>query len=217
MWKHEFGKEKRDGNVYKFLENLKLPDECIIIPDIGGNLVWTLQSLKLSEKQTLFTSLGNASMGCSLPMAIGASIARPGVPIVSINGDGGIMMNIQELETIRHLNIPITIIVINNCGHGIVRQFQDTHFCSRYIGTSGGDIYGSEEGINIANIASGFGIESYRVHANNCNIEFSNKPIFYDVKIDCDQKIFPKMEFGSTLENMAPKRPELLKFMLPYN
>lgn len=210
MWKREFGEEKREGFVYTFLREMKLPDECIIIPDVGGNMVFTYQSIKLKEKQTLFTNLGNSSMGCSLPMAIGASIARPGVPIVSINGDGGIMMNIQELETIRHLKLPITIIVLNNAGHGIIRQFQDSYFGSRYTATSSIDIYGEETTINLSNIARGFGIESYK----SSDVAFKNYPTFYDVDIDPAQKISPKMEFGSTLENMAPKRPELLKFML---
>lgn len=213
-WKREFGPEKRDGNVYAFLEGLKLPEECVIIPDIGGNLVWTLQSLKLEEKQKLFTNLGNASMGCSLPMAIGAALARPGVPIVSINGDGGIMMNIQELETIRHLNLPITIIVLNNRGHGIIRQFQDSYFQSRYVATSSKDIYGSDDGINIANIARGFGIQAHRISADEPVSFTTSSPILYDVEIDPNQKIYPKMEFGSTLENMAPKRPELLRYMI---
>ena len=213
MWKNEFGPEKRDGNVYIFLENIKLPDECIVIPDIGGNLVWTLQSMRLKQGQQLFTNLGNASMGCSLPMAIGAHVAKPDTHIVSINGDGGIMMNIQELETIRHLNIPITIIVINNNGHGIIRQFQDSYFGSRYIASSGNDIYKSDNGINIANIGNGFGIKSYRINTDH-EIRFSDFPVLYDVEIDTQQKIYPKMEFGSTLENMAPKRPELLKYML---
>jgi acetolactate synthase-1/2/3 large subunit len=213
MWKNEFGPEKRDGNVYTFLENIKLPDECIVIPDIGGNLVWTLQSMRLKQGQQLFTNLGNASMGCSLPMAIGAHVAKPETHIVSINGDGGIMMNIQELETIRHLNIPITIIVINNNGHGIIRQFQDSYFGSRYIASSGNDIYKSDTGINISNIGNGFGIKSYRISTDH-EIPFSNFPVLYDVEIDTQQKIYPKMEFGSTLENMAPKRPELLKYML---
>jgi acetolactate synthase-1/2/3 large subunit len=210
MWKHEFGEEKRDGKVYDLLKNLELPEKCIIIPDIGGNMVLTFQSIKLKEGQNLFTNVGNASMGCSIPMAIGASLARPGVPIISINGDGGIMMNIQELETIRHLKLPITIIVLNNAGHGIIRQFQDSYFESRYTATSSNDVYCESSGINLANIARGFGIESYK----NGDVTIKKTPVFYDIDIDPNQKFSPKMEFGSTLENMAPKRPELLKFML---
>lgn len=213
MWRREFGPETRDGNVYSFLENLILPEECIVIPDTGGNLVWTIQSLKLKEKQRLFTNLGNSSMGFSLPCSIGAAIGNPGVPIVSINGDGGIQMNIQELETVRHLNLPITVIVINNNGHGIIRQFQDSYFSSRYIGSSSQDVYGTEDGINLSAVARAYGIKSHRITALE-PVEFTSAPQFYDVEIDPKQKVYPKMEFGTTLENMAPKRPELLKYML---
>jgi acetolactate synthase-1/2/3 large subunit len=106
--------------------------------------------------------------------------------------------------------MPITIIVLNNAGHGIIRQFQDSYFGSRYTATSSIDLYGEANTINLCNIARGFGIESYK----SSDVTFKNYPTFYDVDIDPKQTISPKMEFGSTLENMAPKRPELLKFML---
>jgi len=214
MWKREFGPEFRDGNVYKFLENIEFPEETIIIPDTGGNLTWTMQSIKLRSKQQLFTNLGNSSMGFSLPASIGASLANPGVPVVCISGDGGIQMNIQELETIRHLNLPITVIIINNNGHGIIRQFQDSYFGSRYTASSSNDLYGSDQGINLARIASGYGLEARRQKAEETITISLDKPLFYDIEIEPGQKIYPKMEFGSTLENMAPLRPELLKFML---
>jgi acetolactate synthase-1/2/3 large subunit len=84
VWKNDFSRETtREGNVYTFLENIKFPEECIIIPDTGGNLVWTIQTMHLNGKQRLFTNLGNSSMGWSLPAAIGAAIATRGkVPIV---------------------------------------------------------------------------------------------------------------------------------------
>jgi acetolactate synthase-1/2/3 large subunit len=214
IWKENFGIEKREGYIYEFIKNINFPEECIIIPDTGATLTWTLQSLKLKKKQRLFTNLGNSSMGYALPAAIGAFIANPEMPIICISGDGGIQMNIQELETIRHLKASITIIVINNNGHGIVRQFQDTYLSSRHTGTSSIDLYGTDEGINIANISKGFGIDSKRISTDEEVIISLNEPFLYDVMIDPKEKIYPKMEFGSTLENMAPYRPELLKFML---
>lgn len=214
MWKREFGKEFRDGNVYSFLENIQFPEECIIIPDCGGNLTWVMQTIKLTSKQKLFTNLGNSSMGYALPASIGASLANPGVPVVCISGDGGIQMNIQELETIRHLKLPITTIILNNNGYGIIRQFQDTHCNSRYTATSSDDLYGTTDGINLAKIAEAYGIDSKRIKVEEGIVVSFTHPVFYDVEIEPKQKIYPKMDFGSTLENMSPLRPELLKFML---
>jgi acetolactate synthase-1/2/3 large subunit len=211
VWKSEFGKETtRQGNVYPFLESLQLPEECIIIPDQGGNLIWTMQSLHLNGKQRLFTNLGNSSMGWALPAAIGAAIGTKGkIPIICIEGDGGIQMNIQELKTLASLNLPVSVIILNNQGYGIIRQFQDSYFNSRYIATSSHDVFGTDNGIDFSKVALAYGIETPDV------VCLTKKyPVLYDIKIDSTQRIFPKLEFGNSLENMTPYRSELHKFMI---
>jgi acetolactate synthase-1/2/3 large subunit len=92
-WRQKYSEEKSresDSIVYDYLNGFfkSLPDDCIIIPDIGSNLVWTIQSAILKESQKLFTNLGNASMGFAIPAAIGAAIAT-NLPIYVIIGDGG--------------------------------------------------------------------------------------------------------------------------------
>lgn len=208
-WKSEFGQDTtREGNVYPFLRGLKLPDECIIIPDQGGNMVWTVQSLHLNGRQKLFTNLGNSSMGWALPAAIGAAIGTGGrLPIVCIEGDGGIQMNIQELRTLAQLNLPVIVIVLNNEGYGIIRQFQDSYFDSRYIATKSDDV----AGIDFLKIAQAYGIAAERT---NEFVSLTTGPILYDVQIDASQKIFPKLEFGNSLENMTPYRTDLHKYMI---
>jgi acetolactate synthase-1/2/3 large subunit len=208
-WKAEFGVEvTREGNVYPFLEGLKLPEECIIIPDQGGNLIWTIQSLKLTGGQRLFTNLGNSSMGWSLPAAIGAAIGTNGrVPIVCIEGDGGIHMNIQELRTLETLHLPVTVIILNNAGYGIIRQFQDSYFSSRYIATSCEDV----AGVDFVRVAEAYNLRAFRT----LDVTVSdNGPVVYDAPIDPGQRIFPKLEFGNSLENMTPYRTELHKYMV---
>ena len=209
LWKSEFREETtREGNVYPFLSGLDLPDECIIIPDQGGNMVWTMQSLKLNGRQKMFTNLGNSSMGWALPAAIGAAIGTGGrVPIVCIEGDGGIQMNIQELRTLAWLNLPVTVIVLNNQGYGIIRQFQDSYFDSRYIATKSSEV----AGINFLEIAKAYGLPAKRTDQVHIT---QGEPILYDVPIDASQKIFPKLEFGNALENMTPYRTDLHKYMI---
>ena len=215
MWKTEFGIEStRKGDIYKIMKELDLPENCIIIADTGANLVWAMQSIPIKKGHRLFSNLGNSSMGYSLPASIGAAIATNNtIPIICIAGDGGIQMNIQELITVSSLNLPITILIINNSGYGIIRQFQDSYFKSRYTATDSKDLYGTDDlGIDFVRIGEAYNIKSSR---NNENIKISTRnPILYDVIIDPEQKIYPKLEFGNSLENMAPHLPELHKYMI---
>ena len=188
-WKRKYSQEKsREGDsaVYDYLDGFfnDLPDDCIIIPDQGGNLVWTMQSAKLKDGQKLFTNLGNSSMGFALPCAIGAAIGS-GKKVYCIDGDGGFQMNIQELLTVKKYDLPIEIIILNNSGYGIIKQFQDSYFDSKYIATSKSDVFGDE--VDFVKIAEAYGVKTLR-----------------DIPIPETQKIYPKLEFGNSLENMTP-------------
>jgi acetolactate synthase-1/2/3 large subunit len=195
------------------MKSINLPEECIIIPDCGGNLVWAMQSLALGPKQRLFTNFGNSSMGYALPASIGASIATDKrIPIICICGDGGIQMNVQEFQTMSSLALPINVLIINNSGYGIIRQFQDQYFGSRYTATSTEEVFG-ENGVDIVKIARAYGLDAIA----STRVEIYNKPYVYDVQIDATQKIYPKLEFGNALENMTPLMPEIESLMIvPY-
>ena len=188
-WKRKYSQEKsREGDsaVYDYLDGFfnDLPDDCIIIPDQGGNLVWTMQSAKLKDGQKLFTNFGNSSMGFALPCAIGAAIGS-GKKVYCIDGDGGFQMNIQELLTVKKYDLPIEIIILNNSGYGIIKQFQDSYFDSKYIATSKSDVFGDE--VDFVKIAEAYGVKTLQ-----------------DIPIPETQKIYPKLEFGNSLENMTP-------------
>ena len=213
LWKSEFGIEiTREGEIYKILENIKLPDECIIVPETGATLVWTMQSIRIGPRHRMFSNLGNSSMGWALPAAIGAAIATEGrVPVVCIVGDGGIQMNIQELNTLATLGLPITVIVVNNSGYGIIRQFQDSYFKSNYAAASGKDVFGADNGLDFVKIAEAYSVKAERT---TTPIVSTDGPVLFEVPVSHLQKIYPKLEFGNSLENMAPQRPELHKFMI---
>jgi acetolactate synthase-1/2/3 large subunit len=214
-WKVDVGIEPNriPGDVYDILKNVQLPEECIVIPDCGGNLVWAMQSISLGPKQKLFTNFGNSSMGYALPASIGAAIGtHKKIPIVCICGDGGIQMNVQEFQTMSSLQLPITVLIINNSGYGIIRQFQDQYFNSRYTATSSEEVFG-ESGVDIVKIANAYGIDGLA----STKIEIRNKPFVYDVQIEATQKIYPKLEFGNALENMSPYLPQIESMMIaPY-
>ena len=105
----------------------KASNEAIFTADVGHHEVYMAQALQLKEKQTAIMSLGLASMGYSLPAAIGAHYVNRS-QVISLSGDGGIQMNIQELQMLTRDNLPIKVIVFNNNTLGMVREFQERNF-----------------------------------------------------------------------------------------
>lgn len=191
---------------YEFLEylNSQLPSNSIVIPDEGGHLVWSMQSLKPKDNQRVFSNFGNSSMGYGLPAAIGAAIGNNN-PVICIDGDGGFQMNIQELQTVKHYNLPIKIFIMNNNCYGIIKQFQDSYFNSRYIATEIQD-YSVPDFLKIANA---YGIKSIEANKENYKdvidlVLKENNSILVNVIIDREQKLTPKLEFGNPLEDMSP-------------
>ncbi len=120
-------------SIYVFIEKLSnlLPENCPIVTSNGAAHVITQQSIRLKGNQKLFTNVGCASMGYGLPASMGACLANNS-SVICIEGDGSIMMNIQELQTIKHYNLPIKIFIINNDGYISIKQTQNTFFDRQY-------------------------------------------------------------------------------------
>ena len=105
-WKERYpslDENKNEVSALNFLNKFSdyLPDNALICADVGQNQMLSAQALKLDKRRRLFNSAGYGSMGFSLPAAIGCAYARPDTCVVSINGDGGIQMNLQELQTLK--------------------------------------------------------------------------------------------------------------------
>ncbi len=204
----EYFEQEDKVNPYVFMKVLS--DECkeedIIITDAGSNLTWTMQGFKVKEKQKLFSAYGNSPMGYSLPAAIGASIAAD-KPVICIIGDGGIKMNINELETIVRHKIPIRIFVINNHEYGIIKQFQDVWLNSSYKATCYEGGLGDPD---LIKIAKAYDMAACQIN-NHAELKDKirevlnfNGPILCSVELKCGEKIRPKLEFGKPIEDPAP-------------
>ena len=130
-------KERKDINPYRFFHILSncMEENAIVFIDTGSSLVWTEQAFHIKKGQRLHSSSNNTPMGYSLPAAIGAAIATRG-RVYSINGDGGLQMNLQELATIIRHNLDIKIILFDNAGYGMIQRTQDTYMGSRYEGSN---------------------------------------------------------------------------------
>lgn len=132
-WKKRYpslDEDKTKVSALNFLNQISdyLSDDAIICADVGQNQMFTAQAIKLDKQRRLFNSSGYGSMGFSLPAAIGCAYAKPDTCVISINGDGGIQMNIQELQTLKRDNLAVNIIVLNNKCLGMIRKTQEKLF-----------------------------------------------------------------------------------------
>ena len=159
----------------------------------------------------MFTALNHSPMGYSVAAAIGASIGSPKSNIIAIIGDGSLPMNVQELENIRNLNLPIKIFVINNSGYGMIKQTIDTWMNSNYVGCD------PKSGLSlpeISKIGNSYGIKSFKID-NQKNLKNKIKkvisgkePIICDVRLHPNQQIIPKVKSGKPLYDMLPSLNE---------
>ncbi len=185
--------------------SLKSEKAGVYTADVGSHQMWAAQSLRLLKNQIFITSGGMGAMGFSLPAAIGAHLATQ-KPVISISGDGGFQLNIQELQTIVRLNIPIKIVIINNRSLGMIRQFQDSYFKGRHQSTVWG--YSAPD---FEKLSTAYGIESYTIH-NETEIEigisklWENEfsPFVLQVLVDSKTNVYPKIAFGRPITDMEP-------------
>lgn len=121
------------ASVYAFMEQLSkcLPSDYHVVTSDGSANVVTMQVLDLKGNQRLITNTGCAPMGYGLPAALG--VASKGDKVVCLEGDGSLHLNIHELQTMKHYNLPIKLIIINNDGYMSIKISQDTFFNSRYV------------------------------------------------------------------------------------
>lgn len=202
-------------NSYSFVNKLtqKLSDDEIIVTDMGTGLLSGHQASHLKENQTMFTSQGLGEMGVGLPYAIGAAFAEPNKQITCLNCDGGIMMNLQELQTIVQHNLPVKIFIFNNDGYLMIKHTQKLFFNSKYtsVNKSTGIVLPEFE-----KIAYGFGIPYQKITKLDDldTIEFkADGPSIIEVFMDPEQDFIPKVKgvlmkddsiLAPPLEEMSP-------------
>jgi acetolactate synthase-1/2/3 large subunit len=218
VFQPEYKTNKEKINSFYLMEVLskKLTDNHVVVTDMGTSYTCTMQSLQMNGKNRLFTSSGCCSMGFGLPGAIGAYIGNPNKDVILIAGDGGIQMNIQELQTIVHNNIPLKIFVLNNGGYLAISLMQDNLFKGNYIGSNKSSGVSSPE---FTKIAKAYGIKTFRFENNDQLEKGINKVLKYKGPVLCEilmpenQLLIPRVQSSKTeegkiisnsLENMFP-------------
>jgi len=179
-----------------------------VVADCGANLCWVYQSIGDLQVRA-FTAGGHSPMGYSLPAAVGA--ASCGETTVAFIGDGGLQMCVQELQTVRHRRLPIAIVVLNNFGYGIIKQFQDSNLGGRYVASGSGysqpdwgaiaDAYG----LRYAQVTGLSGLPSALAEMRNC-LEVERTPILVDLHLDDRSPIAPKVDGDRFLHTQWPDR-----------
>lgn len=234
-WKNKWpvyqeGYDANTVNMYEFIKALSelASEDEIVVSDAGSSYYVTSQSFTLnSNKQRYITSGAQADMGFTLPAAIGACIAA-NKTVIGITGDGSFQLNIQELQTVKHYNLPLKLIVWNNNGYLSIRATQNKFFDGRRIGTD------PESGVSfpeVEKISNAYGLPYIKI--NNvaelrdklADVIAASGPVICEVICPENQEIIPavsavKNDDGSMtskpIEDMYPflERDEFLDEMI---
>ncbi|ASV08953.1 biosynthetic-type acetolactate synthase large subunit [Leptospira interrogans] len=188
-------------SILQSISNI-LGEKAIITTDVGQHQMWVAQYYPFRKQGSFLTSGGLGTMGFGLPAAIGAALVFPKKRIVCISGDGSILMNIQELDTLRELNLDVTILLINNGHLGLVRQQQELFFSSRFSASK------FVIPANFIKIASSFGIPSFEL-SNECSqVEILEQalirkgPSFVLLQVEPDLQVLPMVPPGKANREM---------------
>jgi acetolactate synthase I/II/III large subunit len=196
----EYYEEKDFVNDYVLIDLLskKLGPSDVLVPGSSGACSErTMQSFKVKKGMRIFNSEGLGPMGFGIPAAIGACIASGMKRTICIDGDGGFVMNIQDLETVKRLNLPIKFFVLNNQGYASIRASQNNYFNGRYVGSN------KDSGLtlpDICKVAESFCIQNISLKTNSEldeKIDFilnSNQPVICEVNVNPDQMTSPRIQ-----------------------
>lgn len=175
--------------------------DAVIVTDVGQNQMFSARYSKFNTTRSFITSGGLGTMGFGLPAAMGAKVGVPQREVVAILGDGGFQMTMQELGTIMQNKIGVKILVLNNSYLGMVRQWQELFFNSRYSFTE-------LENPDFAKIASAYDIPAKRIikpeelEGALREMKESKGSYFLEIAVLPQENVFPMIPAGASLSNM---------------
>jgi acetolactate synthase-1/2/3 large subunit len=215
----EYYQAENGLSMYAFSELLSdelAPDDVILPGNAGFSCEIFLTALKAKAGQRIFHNKGTGAMGFSQPAAIGACIASNRKRTVCVDGDGGFQMNIQELETVKRLNLPIKFFVINNQGYASIRSSQQNYFHH----LSGADATSNLTFPDLLKISRAYGLEVAQItdvasaRETICNVLNTPGPVVCDVKVIPDEPRLPRLASAQKPDGSMVSRP--LEDMFPF-
>jgi len=205
----EMRRAREEDWHYRIMKTISdnLSDEDIICVDVGQIQMLAAQVLNIRGNQRFINSGGMAPMGYALPAAVALSIETKKRSIV-ITGDGGMQINIQELNNVSFYKPPIIIFVFNNKSLGMIKQFQKLYFNSNYFATDEKSGYNS---CNFTEIAKAYGIDAIQIQQNeNAILEVSRilqkqkKPLLVELVMNYQTYVYPKLEYNKPVDQIDP-------------
>lgn len=179
--------------------------ETVAVADVGLNQMWFAQGWRVKKGQTILTNGGMGPMGYALPAAIGASVSDGMKEVWAITGDGGMQINIQELQTLKRHSIPVKIAVFNNQALGMVAQFQGENFEGRYLGTKEG-----YDAPDFVKIAEAYGLPARKIRSKKEAtpaikwLAEQKGPALLEILIPTDYLALPKAIYSKPIYDMRP-------------
>jgi len=221
-WRAEFDKKYQleydtviDKDIHPTKEGLTMGEvieqinqvsggKAVMVTDVGQHQMITCRYAKFKQSKSNVTSGGLGTMGFALPAAIGAKMGAMDREVVAIIGDGGYQMTIQELGVIFQHKLPVKIVVLNNDHLGMVRQWQELFFESRYASTV-------MTNPDFVKIAEGYHITAKRVEERSglqgaiAEMMASKEPYFLEVKVEREDNVFPMVPSGASVSDIRLK------------
>jgi acetolactate synthase-1/2/3 large subunit len=201
-----------DGNLRTqyVLERLcELTDgNAVVVADVGQHQMYIAQYYKFNNPRSLLNSGGLGTMGFSVPAAIGASFGVKDRKVISISGDGGFQMNMQELITAKANKSPVTFIIINNSFLGMVRQWQELFHAEKYsftdLGSSNPDFVRIGAALDIPSWSTDKVSEVDELLEKALNTE--DGPTLLELRVVKEEMVFPMVPSGGSISDMILER-----------
>ena len=182
--------------------------EAIVVTDVGQHQMWAAQFYKCLRPRQFITSGGLGTMGFGLPAAIGAQFGQPDKPVFCVSGDGSIQMCIQELMVATIYKLPIKICILNNQFLGMVRQWQELFWESKY---SNVDLEASPDFLKLAEAYGAYGIRCSQPSGVRAALDeamtITDRPTVLDFRIAKEENVYPMIKSGGTIRDMVVQRP----------